>query len=76
MKVKRTLHEIYAEIKELREMRDIHARLVAEALVEGDQLAVDSFTKKFKHSDDVINYLSGIEVEYEDEYETEEDDVE
>lgn len=74
MKVKKTLHEVYAELKELREVRDMRARLVAESFAEGDQEAADGFNKKFKYVDEVINYLSEIEVEYEDKYETEEDD--
>ena len=74
MKVKRTLHEIYAKLTELREIRDIKGRLVAECLVEEDQKAAEEFTKKYKHFDDLINYLSEIEVEYEYKYETEVED--
>lgn len=74
MKVKRTLHEIYADLKQLRETRDIRGRLVAECLAEGDLEAAEDFVRQFKHTDEIIEYMSNIQVEYEDKYEAEEED--
>ena len=76
MKVKRTLNEICTNLVHLRDARDMYARLVAETLREGNQAAAESFMEKFKHFDEVINYLSEIEVEYEDKYEEDEPEEE
>ncbi|MGG0667777.1 hypothetical protein ABE073_04525 [Lederbergia citrisecunda] len=74
IKVKTSLYEVYTRIKELRETRDIYARLVADEMVEGNQESVEHFIRKYKHFDDVIEYLAQIEVEYEDKYESEEEE--
>ncbi|MEM4994866.1 hypothetical protein WKH56_20090 [Priestia sp. SB1] len=74
MKVKKTLHEIYMEITELRRMRDQTGSLVTRALIEKNEKSVNHFSDEYKHFDEVLKYLSQIEVEYEDKYETDEED--
>lgn len=74
MKVKRTLHQIYSELTELRKTRETTCQLVARSVIENNKHAIEHFSDEYKHFDEVINYLSHIEVEYEDKYETEEDE--
>lgn len=73
MKVKKTLHQIYQELVELRETRATTGQLVARATINGNDGAIKHFINQYKHYDEVIDYLSRIEVEFEDKYETEED---
>lgn len=70
MKVKRTLHEIYSELTQLREQRDMMGRVATESYIEGETRSFQHFVKRYNHYDEVINYLSEIEVEYEDKYES------
>lgn len=75
MLVKKTLHQIYEELTELRRVRDINATVVTQALagkrgIEWIKTPLDDY----RHFDEVIKYLSQIEVEYEDKYSTEEKD--
>lgn len=72
MKVKTTFYEIYTRISDLRKTRDIHARILADSLVDGSQKSVEHFTLKYQHYNDLIEYLSEIEVEYEENYKSEE----
>lgn len=73
MIVKKTLHEIYTELTELREDRDQIGFCVASSLAKGTQGKglTESFLRDFNHLNEVIAYLSRIEVEYEDKYESE-----
>ncbi|MGG0308235.1 hypothetical protein ABEY43_06085 [Priestia megaterium] len=71
MKVKKTLHQVFEEIKELREHKDLTARMVASSLIREDGHH-NSLVEEYKHYDELLRYLSKIEVEYEDKYETEE----
>lgn len=70
MKVKKTLHQIYSELKELRENRQSSAMVLARAAINGNQERIDAYAEDFVHVDEIICHLSKIEVEYEDKYET------
>lgn len=75
MKVKRTLHEIYSKLTGLRKQRDEYGNLIVMSMLDGNQKMVEYFTEKYKHFDEIIVYLSQIEVEYEDKYETEDESL-
>lgn len=72
MKVTKTLHEIYNELTHLNKMRDMASNMLARAVVTNNQYHIDKATEEYKHLDEVIQYLSRIEVEYEDKYEAKE----
>jgi hypothetical protein len=73
LKVKRTLHQIYEELKHLREMKDRAGGMIAFASMSENKQAIEQYKDEYKHFDEVIKYLSHIEVEYDDKYETEEE---
>lgn len=73
MKVKWTLHEVYNELKRLREERDRMGRLAMETYIEGEISSFEHFTKRYKYYDEAINHLSQIEVEFENKYVHKED---
>ncbi|GEM_PF-4087733 len=73
MKVNMTLHEIYTKLKCLREQRDNYARIVADCLAENEENDANHFIEKFKHINNVIKYYSRIEVEFENEFATEDE---
>lgn len=73
MKTVMTLHEVYLKLKELRERRDMYARIIAEYVTEEDENGVRDFKEKYEHIQSVIDYYSDIEVEYENKYASESD---
>lgn len=70
MKDKMTFHEIYMKLTELRERRDVFARLITESLIEEGEVSsyVEHWKSKYKHVNELIEYYSEIEVEFENKY--------
>lgn len=73
MKVSMTLHEIYTKLKYLREQRDNYARIIADCLAENEENEANHFVEKFKHINDVIEYYSQIDVEFDNKFATEDE---
>jgi len=73
MKVKKTLCQIMKEIDELKELKEFTARMVANSLIK-ENGHHNELAEEYRHYDKYLKYLYKIEVEYEDKYETEEDE--
>lgn len=74
MIIRKTLHEIYSELTELREMRKSSANILAIATIGEDKYQIERSLSGYKHYDEIIDYLSRIEVEYDDKYAEEEEE--
>lgn len=69
MLVKRTLHEIHSDFNDLKELRSQTGRMLGDAIIGGRKRLVDKAIDEYRQLDDMIKYMSNIEVEYEDKYE-------
>ena len=71
MKTKMTLHEVYMKLTELRERRNIYSRLITECLIDENEDSVERYTEKYQRLNEMIDYYSEIEVEFENKYQVE-----
>lgn len=71
MKVSKTLHEIYSELSDLREMRSAVASQIAGCATYRQSKGIEELTQEYRQINEVINHLSRITVEFENKYEEE-----
>lgn len=77
MKSKMTLHEIYYKLKDINEQRNMLAKCLASSVIENDSEGIiESFKKSYQHMEEVLEYYSTIEVEFDNKYAGEENEDE
>lgn len=66
--VKRTLAQVYSEFVQLKSRREIVGQLATKASIDGRQDSFKTLCEEYKAISERLEYLSDIEVEYNDVY--------
>lgn len=75
MKVKKTVHQLVEEVLELRKTREVYAIGLSRNVIEDKKPSTaEYYQAHFEHTEEVLKFLSNIEVEYEDPYQEEEEE--